>query len=111
MVSNNASLDIKREVLNMEIEINEILAKKILTDAKGYLDVGFTHSLNPYSGCRYSCQFWHEDRLLQEIYSRSRLINMDRDYIKNGFCEVGLFKYQGILDGEFADVLAMEKLL
>ena len=41
----------------MAIEIKEILAKKILTEAKGYLDVGFTHSLNPYSGCAFSCRY------------------------------------------------------
>jgi len=39
------------------MEIKEILAKKILTEAKGYLDVGFTHSLNPYSGCAFSCRY------------------------------------------------------
>ncbi|MBV7506493.1 radical SAM protein [Bacillus sp. sid0103] len=41
----------------MGIEIKEILAKKIFTKAKGYLDVGFTHSLNPYSGCAFSCRY------------------------------------------------------
>jgi DNA repair photolyase len=41
----------------MDIEIKEIVAKKILTEAKGYLDVGFTHSLNPYSGCAFSCRY------------------------------------------------------
>lgn len=41
----------------MEIEIKDILAKKILTETKGYLDVGFTHSLNPYSGCSFSCRY------------------------------------------------------
>jgi DNA repair photolyase len=41
----------------MGIEIKEILSKKILTEAKGYLDVGFTHSLNPYSGCAFSCRY------------------------------------------------------
>lgn len=41
----------------MEMNKNEILAKKILTEAKGYLDVGFTHSLNPYSGCAFSCRY------------------------------------------------------
>lgn len=41
----------------MEIEVKEILAKKILSEAKGYLDVGFTHSLNPYSGCAFSCKY------------------------------------------------------
>ncbi|WP_409289147.1 radical SAM protein [Peribacillus sp. SCS-37] len=39
------------------MEINDILSKKILTEAKGYLDVGFTHSLNPYSGCAFSCSY------------------------------------------------------
>jgi DNA repair photolyase len=41
----------------MGIEIKEILVKKILTEVKGYLDVGFTHSLNPYSGCEFSCLY------------------------------------------------------
>lgn len=41
----------------MKPEFKETLAKKILTEAKGYLDVGFTHSLNPYSGCAFSCRY------------------------------------------------------
>ncbi|KAB8136230.1 radical SAM protein [Gracilibacillus oryzae] len=41
----------------MNTQLNEINAKKILTEAKGYLDVGFTHSLNPYSGCGFSCLY------------------------------------------------------
>ncbi|NRF95997.1 radical SAM protein [Paenibacillus frigoriresistens] len=41
----------------MEIQIKHIVAKKILTEAKGYLDIGFTHSLNPYSGCAFSCRY------------------------------------------------------
>ncbi|TWD96416.1 DNA repair photolyase [Neobacillus bataviensis] len=41
----------------MGMKIRETLAKKILTEAKGYLDVGFTHSLNPYSGCTFSCRY------------------------------------------------------
>ncbi|HZG15321.1 MAG TPA: radical SAM protein [Candidatus Bathyarchaeia archaeon] len=41
----------------MPIEINDILSKKILSEAKGYLDIGFTHSLNPYSGCAFSCKY------------------------------------------------------
>jgi phosphinothricin acetyltransferase len=32
-------------------------------------------------------------------------------YKKMGFREVGIFKNQGILDGKFVDVMAMEKLL
>ncbi|MCM3568678.1 radical SAM protein [Neobacillus mesonae] len=41
----------------MSIQLNEILSRKILTEAKGYLDVGFTHSLNPYSRCGFSCLY------------------------------------------------------
>lgn len=41
----------------MEIEIKEVVSSKILTEAKGYLDVGFTHSLNPYSGCAFACKY------------------------------------------------------
>lgn len=32
-------------------------------------------------------------------------------YRKAGYREVGVFKNQGILDGKFVDVMAMEKLL
>ncbi|WP_051030964.1 arsinothricin resistance N-acetyltransferase ArsN1 family A [Robertmurraya massiliosenegalensis] len=32
-------------------------------------------------------------------------------YVKNGYREVGTFKNQGVLDGKFVDVMAMEKLL
>jgi DNA repair photolyase len=48
--------DVKGEV-EMKVELKEVLAKTILTEAKGYLDVGFTHSLNPYSGCAFSCKY------------------------------------------------------
>lgn len=41
----------------MDIVMNEVMAKQILTEAKGYLDVGFTHSLNPYSGCAFACRY------------------------------------------------------
>ncbi|WP_058309047.1 SPL family radical SAM protein [Gracilibacillus massiliensis] len=41
----------------MNTQVKETNAKKILTEAKGYLDVGFTHSLNPYSGCGFSCLY------------------------------------------------------
>jgi len=41
----------------MAKHIKETQAKKILTEAKGYLDVGFSHSLNPYSGCGFSCLY------------------------------------------------------
>ena len=41
----------------MQIEMKDIVSKKILTEAKGYLDVGFTHSLNPYSGCAFACKY------------------------------------------------------
>jgi DNA repair photolyase len=41
----------------MVIEIRDIVSKNILSEAKGYLDIGFTHSLNPYSGCAFSCSY------------------------------------------------------
>lgn len=41
----------------MNVEVKEILSKKILNEAKGYLNIGFTHSLNPYSGCAFSCKY------------------------------------------------------
>ncbi|MEK3993116.1 SPL family radical SAM protein [Robertmurraya sp. FSL R5-0851] len=41
----------------MDIIINKITSRKILTEAKGYLDIGFTHSLNPYSGCAFACKY------------------------------------------------------
>lgn len=41
----------------MSIQLQETLARTILTEAKGYLNVGFTHSLNPYSGCGFSCLY------------------------------------------------------
>jgi DNA repair photolyase len=41
----------------MIVEIKDILSKKILSEANGYLDIGFTHSLNPYSGCAFSCSY------------------------------------------------------
>jgi DNA repair photolyase len=41
----------------MDTVMNEVVAKQILTEAKGYLDVGFTHSLNPYSGCAFACRY------------------------------------------------------
>ncbi|CAM5785874.1 radical SAM protein [Brevibacillus borstelensis] len=41
----------------MNIEIKDILSKNILSEVKGYLDVGFTHSLNPYSGCAFFCTY------------------------------------------------------
>lgn len=41
----------------MAIEIRDIVSKSILSEAKGYLDIGFTHSLNPYSGCSFACKY------------------------------------------------------
>ncbi|KQN99889.1 SPL family radical SAM protein [Paenibacillus sp. Leaf72] len=41
----------------MPIEMKDIISKKILNEAKGYLDIGYTHSLNPYSGCAFSCRY------------------------------------------------------
>jgi DNA repair photolyase len=39
------------------IDKSEIEAKSILTEAQGYLDTGFTHSLNPYAGCVFACKY------------------------------------------------------
>lgn len=41
----------------MPIEIKDIVSKKILSEVKGYLDIGFTHSLNPYTGCAFACEY------------------------------------------------------
>lgn len=41
----------------MPAEIRDIVSKTILSEAKGYLDIGFTHSLNPYSGCAFACRY------------------------------------------------------
>lgn len=45
------------EVCWMRQQQREITSKKILTETKGYLDIGFTHSLNPYSGCGFACMY------------------------------------------------------
>lgn len=39
------------------MEVQDILAKKILTESKGFLDTGYTHTLNPYSGCAFACKY------------------------------------------------------
>lgn len=39
------------------MDIKEILSKTILTPSKGYLDTGYTHSLNPYGGCAFACKY------------------------------------------------------
>jgi DNA repair photolyase len=41
----------------MKIEVKDVISRSILTEAKGYLNVGFTHSLNPYSGCAFACRY------------------------------------------------------
>jgi DNA repair photolyase len=39
------------------VEIQEAEAKSILTAASGFLASIYTHSLNPYEGCAFSCAF------------------------------------------------------
>ncbi|MED3662183.1 radical SAM protein [Ureibacillus sp. FSL K6-8385] len=41
----------------MAIQFKEIQSKTILTKTTGYLDIGFTHSLNPYAGCAFACRY------------------------------------------------------
>ncbi|AWB44665.1 radical SAM protein [Paenibacillus sp. CAA11] len=41
----------------MTIEVKDVVSRKILNEASGYLDIGFTHSLNPYSGCAFACKY------------------------------------------------------
>ncbi len=41
----------------MGVYLKNIQSKQLLTEVNGYLDVGFTHSLNPYSGCVFSCKY------------------------------------------------------
>jgi DNA repair photolyase len=42
---------------SMIADFKEVAAGKIMTEAKGYLAIGFTHSLNPYSGCAFACKY------------------------------------------------------
>ncbi|AJE51143.1 SPL family radical SAM protein [Paenibacillus polymyxa] len=39
------------------MQIDNTMAKKILSETKGASTVGFTHSLNPYSGCAFGCSY------------------------------------------------------
>jgi DNA repair photolyase len=77
----------------MPVDIKEILSKNILSEAKGYLDIGFTHSLNPYSGCAFSCKYCYIREMpiqkfkeipwgdLLQIQTRSPLITRDIDLL------------------------------
>lgn len=40
----------------MNIQLKDIVSKSILTPAKGAID-DFTHSLNPYAGCAFGCEY------------------------------------------------------
>jgi DNA repair photolyase len=39
------------------METQEVLSKSILTKTSGFLVSEYTHSLNPYEGCTFSCKF------------------------------------------------------
>jgi len=52
----------------LKIDIKDIVSKKILTEVKGYLDVGFTHSLNPYSGCAFGCNYCYVREMPVQTY-------------------------------------------
>jgi L-amino acid N-acyltransferase YncA len=45
------------------------------------------------------------------LHSLNRNENGKRLYRKSGFAEVGIFREHGLLDGEYVDVVAMERLL
>ncbi|MED1791411.1 radical SAM protein [Brevibacillus nitrificans] len=51
------------------MQVNRITAKKILTDMKGDSTVGFTHSLNPYSGCAFGCRYCYVREMAIQRYS------------------------------------------
>ena len=52
----------------MEIDIKEILAKKILTETKGFIGDAFTHSLNPFSGCAFKCKYCYVREMPIQTY-------------------------------------------
>ncbi|MGG6313104.1 SPL family radical SAM protein [Paenibacillus macerans] len=52
----------------MRTEVKALLSKKILSEAKGYLNIGFTHSLNPYSGCAFACKYCYVREMPVQIY-------------------------------------------
>lgn len=52
----------------MRTEVKALLSKKILSEAKGYLDIGFTHSLNPYSGCAFACKYCYVREMPIQTY-------------------------------------------
>lgn len=61
MTSGNHGVIFKTEhtfdlVIILNIHLEEIISKSILTPAKGAID-NFTHSLNPYAGCAFGCKY------------------------------------------------------
>ncbi|MBP1965871.1 SPL family radical SAM protein [Paenibacillus aceris] len=40
----------------MQIDVNRKSAKQLLTKASGFLE-GYTHTLNPYTGCAFACSY------------------------------------------------------
>jgi DNA repair photolyase len=54
-------------VIILNIHLEEIISKSILTPAKGAID-NFTHSLNPYAGCAFGCKYCYVRELPVSIF-------------------------------------------
>lgn len=72
MTSGNHGVIFKTEhtfdlVMILNIHLEEIISKSILTPAKGAID-NFTHSLNPYAGCAFGCKYCYVRELPVSIF-------------------------------------------
>ncbi|MFD0050910.1 radical SAM protein [Actinomycetes bacterium NPDC127524] len=51
----------------MKLQLKDIVSKSILTPGKGALD-DYTHSLNPYAGCSFACEYCYVRQLPLSLY-------------------------------------------